>query len=84
MTTLIAPKPQHSTQVLVYKTDISTLKKVKDLKRFLNTYSGILDWSVDLEDIDNVLWIKASKYFNADFLVWRLQMQGYSCEPLPD
>jgi hypothetical protein len=69
--------------VLVFKTNISTAEEVKRLSEILNIQKGVLKWNVDLNDIDNVLRIE-SHIMGADTIIALLCDGGYECEELPD
>lgn len=43
------------TECLVFRTNLQTKTDVKRIADVMNTHSGILEWSVDLEDWEKVL-----------------------------
>ena len=45
--------------VLVFKTDLQTRKRVNAIGSLFDEHPGIQIWSVDVEDVDNVLRIEA-------------------------
>ena len=47
-------------ELLIFQTDIKSKNKVKSIEPILNNHSDILKWTIDLEDIDNVLRIEAT------------------------
>lgn len=73
-----------SMRLLILRTNIKTKKKVKKVKPLLNNHPLILNWSVDLEDIDNVLRIEAISNLNELDVKNLVQQKGFYCENLPD
>ncbi len=71
-------------QVLIFKTDIKTKKKVNAVKPVLNGHPAIYGWSVDTQDIDNVLRIEASGKLKESDVINMVAPCGFSCEVLPD
>jgi hypothetical protein len=71
-------------EVFVFRTDIRSRKKVKYLESILNKNNGILNWSVDNEDIDNVLRIEAAPHLRETDVIVMAKMHGINVEPLID
>lgn len=71
-------------KLLILRTNIKTQTHVEDVKTILNSYPVITKWSVDTEDIDNVLRIEAGDHVNELELMHLIRQQGYICENLPD
>lgn len=71
-----------SMKLLILRTNIKTKKKVKKVKPLLNDHPLILNWSVDLEDIDNVLRIEAISSLNEREVKSIIQRKGFYCEDL--
>jgi len=72
------------TKLFILKTDIKTKKKVKAIRPFLNNHSGIIKWTIDIEDIDNVLKIEASDYLTEHDIIDKIKAQGFYCDALED
>ncbi|MDF2190098.1 hypothetical protein [Paraflavitalea sp. CAU 1676] len=70
-------------QVLVFKTDLSTRKKVRQLALHLDQESGILRWNVDHWDADNVLRIETTR-LSMQQVIDLVTGAGYHCTALPD
>ena len=70
--------------LLIFRTDIKTRNKVKTLNPILNKLAFITDWSVDTEDIDNVLRIEASEDVKENDIIKLIKTSGFYCEALPD
>ena len=69
-------------KLLIYKTNIKTLNRLKKVQSFLNNHPVIQRWSIDLEDIDKVLKIvAATKTAEPEILQW-LGQRGIYCEEL--
>ncbi|MCH8330097.1 MAG: hypothetical protein IH946_01745 [Bacteroidetes bacterium] len=70
--------------LLIFKTDIKTKKKVKVVKPFFNNHPIIVDWSIDTEDIDNVLRVEALGRLKEKDVINLVRRSGFYCEILPD
>lgn len=77
-------QPTPFNNILVLRTDLKTRKKVKALAPMLNHHPNVLSWSVDIEDIDNVLRIEATGALDEASVIRLLQSYGYYCAALPD
>ena len=51
-------------ELLIYRTNLNSNKKVRYVKSALNSHPDIINWTVDREDIDNVMRIEASQSVN--------------------
>ncbi len=71
-------------EILVFKTDIVSKKKVDDLKPMFNQHYGIMNWSVDVDDIDNVLRIETTSNLREEEIIGLVQQQGFYIETLSD
>jgi len=70
-------------EILVFKTDIYSRKKINALAPHLENIKGIIKWNVDLHDVDNVLRIEAAS-ISPGLIEKKLQQAGYYCEELQD
>ena len=70
--------------LLIFKTDIETRRKVKKVATVFDRQSIILDWSVDTDDIDNVLRIEATDGTEESAIINLVNKYGFSCEVLED
>ncbi len=68
-------------EILVFKTDVRSRKKVNALATHLATIKGIIKWNVDLQDVDKVLRIVCTSIPPA-LIESNLQKAGYYCEEL--
>ncbi|MTI30226.1 hypothetical protein [Xanthovirga aplysinae] len=73
-----------SNPLLIFRTDIKTRKKVKVIKPLFNNHPLIVKWSVDTEDIDNVLRIETINDISENEIIILLKACGFHCEPLED
>jgi len=71
-------------KLLILRTDIKTKKKVKLVKFLFNNHPNIINWSIDFEDIDNVLRIEATENLNESDIIDLMKIEGFYCEPLAD
>ncbi len=71
-------------KLLIFRTDIKTKKKVKAIKPLFNNHPGITDWSIDTEDIDNVLRIEAAENLNEHDVISLINTRGFYCDALTD
>ncbi len=70
--------------LLLFKTNIKTKKKVKTIAPTFNNHVGISNWSVDTEDIDNVLRIEAEENLKENDVISLVENNGFSCMVLAD
>ena len=70
--------------ILIFKTDLSTDLDVKYVQPIFDSYFSIIDWSVDLEDVDNVLRIVAKDSIKDADIISLMQANKVICEGLPD
>ncbi len=70
--------------VLIFKTNIRTKKKIKVVKPVFNNNPVIIDWSIDTKDIDNVLRIESKGSLNENDVVNLVRSCGFFCEVLSD
>ncbi|MBL4623727.1 MAG: hypothetical protein JKY42_01075 [Flavobacteriales bacterium] len=73
-----------SVVVLIFRTDIKTAKMISEVTHAFNDHSMIISWTIDIEDIDNVLRIEALSHLNENDVVKMINTQGFICEDLPD
>ncbi|MBG6130257.1 hypothetical protein IWQ47_001660 [Aquimarina sp. EL_43] len=71
-------------ELLIFRTDIKSKKKVRSLKPVLNNHSDIIKWSIDLEDIDNVLRIEATTNLSEGDVIDLVEIQGFYIKTLSD
>ena len=71
-------------KLLIFKTDIETPKKVEAVKPMLNSETHISHWTIDMDDVDNVLRIVADDCLREEDIIRRAQRFGYQWNELPD
>ena len=70
------------TVVLVFRTSIATKKAVKVTASLFNEHPEIIDWSIDLEDWENILRIEAKENIKINSLIERIHALGFNCQEL--
>lgn len=69
-------------KVLVFRTSLKTEDDINRIKPILESFTKILEWSVDLEDWESVLRIVTSNPNIENTISARLRGIGYDCEDL--
>ena len=69
--------------VYVFKTDINSASLIESVKPLLNSYQYITDWSIDMEDIDNVLRVVSVELLENE-IIQIIKSKGFICEALTD
>jgi hypothetical protein len=70
-------------EVLVFKTNITTTIQLEKVRPVLSTLQGIKTWSIDREDVDKVLRIE-SEHLLPEVIIRLLKDAGFECDELPD
>jgi len=68
-------------QILVFKTNLTDIKRVQEIESTLDVHPAIYQWNVDLNDSDNILRI-VSRDIEAKEVEQLVLSQGYWCEEL--
>ncbi|MEP2025625.1 MAG: hypothetical protein ABJH98_08110 [Reichenbachiella sp.] len=71
-------------EVLVFRTDINTRKRMDQFAWIFNQHPFIKDWNVDLQDVDKVLRVEASDSLSETDVIDMAQTFGFNCEALID
>lgn len=71
-------------ELLIFRTDIKSKKKVRSLRSVFNNHSEIINWSVDLEDVDNVLRIEATTNLSEKDVIDLIQVKGFYIKTMLD
>jgi len=69
--------------VLVFKTNVSSDNEVEKVGDVLSTEKNITRWSIDREDCDKVLRIECDR-LHPIAVIRLLSGAGFQCEELPD
>jgi|TARA_R110000851_G_scaffold144049_1_gene283088 hypothetical protein len=69
-------------ELLIFQTDIKSRNKVKSIEPILNNHSDILKWTIDLEDIDNVLRIEATTNLLEEEVIDLIKDKGFYIQTL--
>jgi len=68
-------------EVLVFKTNLTDIKRISDVESSLDIHPHIRRWNVDLNDCDNILRIEANNLAGKEVEDLLLNA-GYYCEEL--
>ena len=71
-------------KLFIFKTDINTKQKVESMNDVLGRDNEIIDVSIDLEDIDNVLRVETTDFIEESDIVNRVHSKGFYCTELAD
>ncbi len=71
-------------QLFILQTDIKTQEQVETLTSFFESKTNIVKWSVDTEDVDNVLKIETLGDISENEIIEQIAAQGFYCAALPD
>ena len=77
-------KSSLDSNILIFKTDVRTRKKVRGLSSIFDVNTDVARWSVDTEDIDNVLRVVTTGNLIESDIIGLMKTQGFACEELPD
>ncbi|MFD2727195.1 hypothetical protein [Hyunsoonleella rubra] len=72
------------TQLFILKTDIRSSEQIDRIRSFFENSKSIVKWSLDTEDIDNVLKIEATANLEESVIIYQIREEGFYCERLPD
>lgn len=67
---------------LVFSTSLQSEEDVEEISDLMNRLPGVLDWSVDLDDWENVLRIEC-KEISSEQIIGALTEKGVSVEEMP-
>ncbi|WP_394777020.1 hypothetical protein [Flavobacterium sp.] len=67
--------------ILVFKTNIDTVSKVKRISSKLNQLFPNSKWNFDLEDCDNILRFESDNDIVAEVMIL-MKITGFECEAL--
>jgi hypothetical protein len=68
-------------EVHVFKTNVSDQQEKQRLAEVFEGITTVIEWSVDLEDVDKVLRVVSSGGHAADFIN-KVRVRGFFCEEL--
>lgn len=69
---------------LIFKTDIKTKERATEVQFLFNSHPLISNWTIDMEDIDNVLRVEAKEDLCENDVIYLIRNYGFYCEALPD
>jgi hypothetical protein len=71
-------------QIIVLKTDVQTSDEIERIAPIFNLHHSITKWTIDIEDIDNVLRIECSDNTSEEQMIGLLNSYGVGCRELVD
>ncbi|TDQ28636.1 hypothetical protein [Tenacibaculum caenipelagi] len=71
-------------KLFIYGTDIDTKKKEQSIRQLFNQDSNIINLSIDIEDVDNVLRIEATDITDEADIINKVKQKGFNCMELAD
>lgn len=74
--------PNHEIKVIVLKTDIHSNALVEKLSPVFDNHVAIRRWSIDLEDVDNVMRVEANPLLSHRDIQELIHMHGLNGEEL--
>ena len=78
----LAPESPSIT-VLVFKTNIRSIRDIRIVEEAISRVEGLMRWNVDRDDIDNVLRIETT-HPDPALIIGLVREAGFLCEELPD
>ncbi|MEQ9168040.1 MAG: hypothetical protein RLO12_17395 [Fulvivirga sp.] len=69
-------------EILVFKTSINSYSDIQNIAKSLNNHPQIQEWSVDLDDYERVLRIKAMDRSSKLGIAECIRAFGFDCEDL--
>ncbi|MBC3757548.1 hypothetical protein H7U19_03985 [Hyunsoonleella sp. SJ7] len=72
------------TQLFILKTNIRSSEQIERIRYFFENSKSIVKWSLDTEDIDNVLKIEATANLDEGDIINQIKSEGFYCDRLPD
>ncbi|MGH1385265.1 hypothetical protein [Kordia sp.] len=71
-------------EILIFQTNIKSAENVASIEPVLNNHTHILNWSIDLEDIDNVLRIETTASLTEKAVIEMVKEHDFTIEALAD
>ncbi|MCB0490411.1 MAG: hypothetical protein R2820_07055 [Cyclobacteriaceae bacterium] len=72
-----------SINIFVFRTNLNSVADIEAISHLMDKSASVLNWSVDIEDIDKVLRIESLRE-HANEIIEMVRLAGYQCEELPD
>lgn len=68
----------------IFCTDIDSKSQVNELRFLLDEHPDIIDWSIDLEDIDSVLKVRGTDQLTEQTVSDLISTYGFNCIEMAD
>ncbi|MBL4706937.1 MAG: hypothetical protein JKY48_00660 [Flavobacteriales bacterium] len=69
-------------ELLIFKTNIESERKIRKLERKFSSFSNIKSWTIDVDDIDRVLKVRVERASNQFEVKSLVNNCGFICEEL--
>lgn len=80
--TNLKKKDKMNTKLIILRTNIKTRKKLKTIVPVLDNHTSIHQWSIDIEDIDNVLRVQTNEDLQEKDVIQLVREHGFYAEDL--
>lgn len=70
------------TRLVILRTNIKSRKKLKTIVPVLDGHASIHQWSIDIEDIDNVLRVETNEDLQEKDVIQLVRENGFYAEDL--
>ncbi|MCT4622430.1 MAG: hypothetical protein N4A46_02315 [Schleiferiaceae bacterium] len=74
--------PQGEHDWLIFKTNVATPDQKDQLKHIIENETDIPLWTIDMEDVDNVLRVKETARFDEEHLISLFSQSNIRLEPM--
>ena len=68
--------------ILIFKTNASNKLQIETLRSVFDNKNSVIEWSIDMEDVDRVLRIVCTDGSAEDY-IREIRQKGLDCEELP-
>ncbi len=68
--------------LLIFKTNIASKQDIKALQAIFSSHQSVVDWWVDIEDIDNVMRVEVTNNMIEADIISLLKASRFTCEIL--
>ena len=69
-------------EIHIFKTNVRTKLDLDMLQLLFSLNKNIIEWSVDLEDVDKVLRVDTINNLSEKAIASQIKLLGFNCEPL--
>ena len=69
-------------KLLIFETNLDNTQKIAAVQLLFNNHNSIIDWHVDMQDVDNVLRIEAKDNMEEVDVINLMATEGFYCGDL--